>query len=66
MRPSARRSLSAVVEKSADAEQKRRERISLLPEVEEPDCGQNAYDDHSHNFVDYPLALHALSTTGLS
>ena len=30
--------------------EQRRKRISVLPEVEEPDPGQNAYEDHSHNF----------------
>jgi hypothetical protein len=49
-RPSAGCSLSPVVKKSTNTEQQRRKRISLLAEVEEPDCGQNAYEDHSQNF----------------
>ena len=40
----------AVVQKSTDAEQKRRKRISFLAEIEEPDSDQNAYHGHGYNF----------------
>ena len=40
----------AVVQKSTDAEQKRRKRISFLAEIEEPYSDQNAYHGHGYNF----------------
>ena len=40
----------AIVQKGADAEQKRRKRISFLAEIEEPDSDQNAYYDHGDDF----------------
>jgi hypothetical protein len=40
----------AVVQKSTDAEQKRRKRISFLAEIEEPDSDQNAYSGHGYDF----------------
>ena len=40
----------AVVQKSTDAEQKRRKRISFLAEIEESDSDQNAYHGHGYNF----------------
>ena len=40
----------AVVQKSTDAEQKRRKRVSFLAEIEEPDSDQNAYHGHGYNF----------------
>jgi hypothetical protein len=48
--PSARRSLSAVIQEGTDTEQKRCKCVSFLAEIEKPDAGQNAYEDHSHNF----------------
>jgi hypothetical protein len=40
----------AVIQKSSDAEQERRKRISFLAEIEESDSEQNAYHDDGYNF----------------
>jgi hypothetical protein len=40
----------AVVQKGTDADQKRRQRVSFLAEIEEPDSDQNAYHGHGYNF----------------
>jgi hypothetical protein len=45
-----RRPLLAVVEKSADAEQKRGNRISFPTEIEKPYATENAYHDDGYNF----------------
>jgi hypothetical protein len=45
-----RRSFSTVIQEGTDTEQQYGKRISFLAEIEEPDAGQNAYEDHSRNF----------------
>jgi hypothetical protein len=47
-----RRPLLAVVQKSTDAEQERRECIGIPAEIEEPDSAENAYYDDGYNFED--------------
>jgi hypothetical protein len=48
--PSVRCSLPGVVQEGTDTEQKRCKGVSFLAKIEKPNAGQNAYEDHSHNF----------------